>query len=124
MLIDKLFGGGILEEYINGEEEMYIIIESLTMFDILDYDNVVIGTYAGSVYGWGYWQTALAPPQTYGNSYLRRGTNGVFAISLMLEETWEGTNRFNNMKVPVPLKSMYQCLHFHLLYAELELSYC
>lgn len=102
VLIDELFGGGILEEYINGEEEMYIIIESLTMFDILDMrTNEVIGTYAGSVYGWGYWQTALAPPQTHGNSYLRRGTNGVFAISLMLEETWEGTNRFNNMKVPV-----------------------
>ena len=99
LLIDRLFGGDILEEYINGEEEMYIIIESLTMFDCLNDFNQVSGTYAGSVYGWGHWQTAMGQP--YGNSYLRRGTNGVFAISLMLEETWEGTNRFNNMKVPV-----------------------
>ena len=98
-MIDRLFGGDILEEYINGEEEMYIIIESLTMFDCLNDFNQVSGTYAGSVYGWGHWQTAMGQP--YGNSYLRRGTNGVFAISLMLEETWEGTNRFNNMKVPV-----------------------
>lgn len=100
-LIHALFGEEVIEEYVNGEEEMYIIIETLTMFDILGERNEVIGTYAGSVYGWGHWQEALAPPQTYGNSYLRRGTNGVFAVSLMLEETWEGTNRFENMAVPV-----------------------
>lgn len=97
-LIRGLFGSEVFERYYNTDEEMYIIIETLTMFDMLNGRNQRVGVYAGSAYGWGIMCDILNQP--YGNSYLRRGTNGVFAVSLMLEETWDRTNTFNNMKVP------------------------
>lgn len=101
-LIEKIWGKDVLEQYINdpNNEEFYIIIEGLSLFDMLNDDNERVGIFAGTAFNWsGRLSAWLHMP--YGNVWLRRGTNGAFAISLQLEETWEGTNTWGQMDMPV-----------------------
>lgn len=99
-IIEQLFGEDILEQYLNSDEEFYIILEGIAAFDLLDrYNNNTTGIFAGSAYNYGIvcmgdWN------MPYGNVWLRRGTNGVFGIAMYLDETWPGTNYFGAMIIP------------------------
>ena len=97
-LIEALFGTEPLEYYRNNDTELYIVLEGITMFDVLNEFNVRVGTYAGTAHFWG--QVCRSLGQPYGNVWLRRGTNGTFAVSLYLDEYWGGNDSWGFMEMP------------------------
>lgn len=97
-LIEFVWGPTAIEKYVQGDEEYFIVIEGLSMFDILDRDNEKIGTFAGTALNWN-WECQKTG-QDYGNVWLRRGTNGTFGVGMYVDEEWDGVNKYNRAIPP------------------------
>lgn len=97
-LIEFVWGPEAIEKYVQGEEEYFIVIEGLAMFDVLDEDNEKIGTFAGTAYNWNWQCRNIGQP--YGNVWLRRGTNGTFGVGMYVDEYWDGVNKYEKAVPP------------------------
>lgn len=96
-LIKGLWGEEAFQKYYNSDVEMYVILEGLSCHEIMDTENKIIGIFAGSAYNWAGQCTRTNQP--YGNVWLRRGTNGIFGTGIELDDTWDGSNFWDNMVV-------------------------
>lgn len=104
-IIEELWGEEAIEQYINGEEEYFIIVEGISLFSVLDPDNNEVGVFAGTIYNWA--DVCEQVNQPYGNVWLRRGTNGTFGVALKLSETWEEDKAsFGKLNMSVPPDSI------------------
>lgn len=104
-IIEELWGEEAIEQYINGEDEYFIIVEGISLFSVLDPDNNEVGVFAGTIYNWA--DVCEQVNQPYGNVWLRRGTNGTFGVALKLSETWEEDKAsFGKLNMSVPPDSI------------------
>lgn len=97
-LIEFVWGPTAIEKYVQGDEEYFIIMEGLSMFDILNRKNQRAGVFAGTEYGWGIITGDIGLP--YGNVWLRRGTNGTFGVGMYVDEEWDGVNKYERAIPP------------------------
>lgn len=97
-LIEFVWGPEAIEKYVQGEEEYFIVIEGLAMFDILDADNERVGVFAGTACRWSH--VCNYTDQPYGNVWLRRGTNGTFGVGMYVDEYWDGVNKYEKAVPP------------------------
>lgn len=111
-LIKYLFGTDAYKTYVEdntGDKQLYIIIETLTLFDIVDAEKNVVGVFAGSAYNWAQ-VSKDSLKMEYGHPQLRRFSNGVLPLSLVLTEDeedalWKITNRLEHMHLPEDLSA-------------------
>ena len=111
-LIRELFGSDAYKTYIEdntGDKQLYIIIETLTLFDIVNDRREVVGVFAGSAYNWAK-LSKYDLKMDYGHAQLRRFSNGVLPLSLVLTEDeedalWKITNRLEHMHLPSDLSA-------------------
>ena len=92
----ELFGSDVWKGWVEEEDnEYYLVMEGLTLFDIYAQDNTYTGkVFAGSGFNWGVYCSVYG--WKAGGAELRRGTNGIFAVSQMMEYDW--LNKYENLK--------------------------